>query len=92
VLQQLGLPVPRYAHLPVAVDERGEKLSKQTHAAPIDASRGAAVLCAALRFLGQAPPAQLERARASGVLQWAISHWRRAAVPREASRRYSPER
>jgi glutamyl-Q tRNA(Asp) synthetase len=92
VLQQLGLPVPRYAHLPVAVDARGEKLSKQTHAAPVDAGRGAEVLCAALRFLGHAPPAQLDRAATATVMRWAIAHWRCAAVPRDRTRPYSPER
>jgi glutamyl-Q tRNA(Asp) synthetase len=92
VLQRLGLPVPRYAHLPVAVDERGDKLSKQTHAPPVDESRGAAVLCAALRFLGQAPPAPLDRAGAPAVMHWAIAHWRCAAVPRDRTRPYIPER
>jgi glutamyl-Q tRNA(Asp) synthetase len=92
VLAQLGLPVPRYAHLPVAVDVRGQKLSKQTYATPVDASRGGEVLCAALRFLGQAPPAQLDQAEAAAVMQWAIAHWSRAAVPRERARPYSPER
>src|SRR5882672_12071788 len=36
--QLLGLPRPRYAHLPVAVDAMGEKLSKQTFAAAVDAA------------------------------------------------------
>jgi glutamyl-Q tRNA(Asp) synthetase len=92
VLQQLGWPAPRYLHLPVAVDARGDKLSKQTHAAPVDPSRGAVLLCAALRFLGQAPPPELDRAHADAVMQWAVAHWRLAAVPRERARLYSPER
>ena len=33
----LGVPTPRYLHVPVAVNAAGEKLSKQTRAAPLDA-------------------------------------------------------
>ena len=32
----LGAPTPRYCHVPVAVNERGEKLSKQTLASSIN--------------------------------------------------------
>src|SRR5512134_2356 len=67
----LGYPTPRYLHLPVAINARGEKLSKQTLAAPIDSSPPAAALAAALRFLGQSPPAALERASGGTVLEWA---------------------
>ncbi len=77
----LGLPTPRYLHLPVAIDGRGEKLSKQTLAAPIDGSRPAAALAAALRFLGQSPPAGLERASGRTVLEWAAAHWDRRCIP-----------
>jgi glutamyl-Q tRNA(Asp) synthetase len=77
----LGLPTPRYLHLPVAIDARGEKLSKQTLAAPIDPARPAAALAAALRFLGQAPPAGLERAPVPAVLEWAAAHWDRTRIP-----------
>ncbi len=79
--QLLGLPTPRYVHLPVAVDARGEKLSKQTLAAPIDGSRPGAALAAALRFLGQSPPAELERASGRTVLEWAAAHWDRGRIP-----------
>ena len=61
LIEQLGLPVPRYAHLPVAVNAQGEKLSKQTGAAPIDPARPLPLLVQALRFLGQQPPVDLLR-------------------------------
>ncbi|MDH3513872.1 MAG: tRNA glutamyl-Q(34) synthetase GluQRS, partial [Gammaproteobacteria bacterium] len=32
----LNLPMPDYLHLPVVLNEKGEKLSKQTNAAPLD--------------------------------------------------------
>ncbi len=57
----LGLPTPAYAHLPVAVDAAGEKLSKQTRAAPVDARNPMPALFAAARFLGQNPPDELRR-------------------------------
>ncbi len=79
--QLLGFPTPRYLHLPVAIDARGEKLSKQTLAAPVDGSRPAAALAAALRFLGQSPPAGLERASGRTVLEWASAHWDRGRIP-----------
>jgi glutamyl-Q tRNA(Asp) synthetase len=79
--RRLGFPTPRYLHLPVAVDARGEKLSKQTLAPPIDGSRPGAALVAALRFLGQSPPDALGRAPARRVLEWATAHWDRARIP-----------
>lgn len=80
--QLLGLPTPRYAHLPVAVDADGEKLGKQTRAAPIDPAVPAAALTAALEFLGQSPPPELARASITDCWQWAMEHWRLERVPR----------
>jgi glutamyl-Q tRNA(Asp) synthetase len=85
VLHLLGLPVPRYAHLPVAVNASGEKLSKQTHARAIDASQPARVLGRALRFLGQSPPGQLGDADPGEVWRWAGANWRLERVPRAGS-------
>ena len=76
VLMCLKLPAPRYAHLPVAVDARGEKLSKQTHAPALDASRPAAELMRALSFLNQAPPEDLATAEIGALWRWAIRNWR----------------
>lgn len=90
--QLLGLPTSRYAHLPVAVNERGEKLSKQTLARAIDLRQPALEIVRALRFLGQAVPEEWhdrhERLSASEttppdidtVWQWSIAHWNRARV------------
>jgi glutamyl-Q tRNA(Asp) synthetase len=49
----LGCPEPRYLHVPAAVNGKGEKLSKQTGAQPINAAQGRKAIAAALRFLGQ---------------------------------------
>jgi glutamyl-Q tRNA(Asp) synthetase len=57
----LGLPTPRYLHVPVAVNTAGEKLSKQTGAEPLDLSRPEQELRRALAFLGQ--PGDLAQAR-----------------------------
>lgn len=51
----LGARTPRYAHVPVAVNAAGEKLSKQTGARPLDLSDPQAELARARRFLNQAP-------------------------------------
>lgn len=85
VQQLLGLSQPRYMHLPVAVNERGEKLSKQTFAAPVDATRPQPALVAALAFLGQQPPRELARATVGELWKWAEENWRLERVPRVAS-------
>jgi len=82
IQQLLGLPQPRYAHLPVAVDARGEKLSKQTLALPVDAAQPLPALMAALSFLGQQPPRGLERATVKELWAWVIENWRLDRVPR----------
>ena len=85
-LQQcLGYPQPRYAHLPVAANAAGEKLSKQTLAPALEAGCAAAELVRALSFLGQPVPAELGRARPADVWAWAWENWCFAAIPRQRS-------
>jgi len=68
----LGVPTPRYLHVPVAVNAQGEKLSKQTGARAIDPRKPAEEIAAALRFLGQS-----ERA----TLREALPHWDPSLIP-----------
>ncbi len=49
----LGAPTPGYAHVPVAVNAAGDKLSKQTGAQPLDLADPKRELARARRFLGQ---------------------------------------
>ena len=83
--QLLNLPLPRYSHVPVVVNARGEKLSKQTLAAPVDCARPVPALMATLRFLGQQPPNALAGASVSELWPWAIENWRIDRVPRVRS-------
>ncbi len=83
--EMLGLPQPRYAHLPVAVNAQGEKLSKQTLASPIDAAHPLLYLVDALTFLGQRPPAELASSSTNTLWQWALENWRLYRVPRSLS-------
>lgn len=83
--QLLGLRQPRYAHLPVAVNAAGEKLSKQTFAAPADAAKPLPALVAALSFLGQQPPRDLTRGTVKELWDWALKNWNMTRVPRAAT-------
>ena len=48
----LGLPTPRYLHVPLVLNERGEKLSKQTLAPSLDTADALGALERAARHLG----------------------------------------
>lgn len=79
----LGFSGPDYAHLPVAANPAGEKLSKQTLAQPLRPDRASVELAAALRFLGQPVAVDLARASVAEVWSWAFEHWSFEAIPRQ---------
>jgi glutamyl-Q tRNA(Asp) synthetase len=81
----LGHASPAYAHLPVASNAAGEKLSKQTLARAVEGGDPARVLVDALDFLGQQPPPGLAEAGLAAVWGWARQHWSMARVPRRRS-------
>lgn len=72
---RLGLPHPRYMHLPVAVNGGGEKLSKQTHAEPVEDLDPSLALWRTLHFLLQGPGEELKRASIEDIWSWALAHW-----------------
>lgn len=78
----LGFATPRYAHIPIAVNVVGEKLSKQTLAEPISMSIPEHQLFEALSFLGQRPPAELKSATLAEMWRWAIANWQLENVPK----------
>jgi glutamyl-Q tRNA(Asp) synthetase len=78
--RELGLPTPRYLHVPVAVNAAGEKLSKQTLARAVEPDRAATLLHAALAFLGQPRPAGAEPRE---MLAEAVARWDPARIPRQ---------
>ena len=83
--RMLAYPTPQYTHLPVAVNRSGEKLSKQTLAAPLPERDASAALLRALRFLGQDTPADLATASVPEIWNWARKNWRAEAIPRRRS-------
>ncbi|MDH5649678.1 MAG: tRNA glutamyl-Q(34) synthetase GluQRS [Gammaproteobacteria bacterium] len=79
-LQQcLGLPTPDYLHLPVAITQAGQKLSKQNLAKSISLDNPVPTLMTALEFLGQDPPSDLTF---NEIMAWALNHWCASRIPK----------
>ncbi len=78
--RRLGLPQPRYLHLPVAIDVNGEKLSKQTLAAPLPMDDPVPELIRAWRFLDQ-PWCGESFAAVADFWAWAIPRWDTRRLP-----------
>lgn len=81
----LGLPQPRYLHVPVIVQADGHKLGKSYRSPALAAEQATAQLCRALRALGQQPAQELAGAPAREVLDWATAHWEVRNIPRSRS-------
>ncbi|MGL4577030.1 MAG: tRNA glutamyl-Q(34) synthetase GluQRS [Burkholderiaceae bacterium] len=70
--QHLKLPTPRYMHVPVMVDEAGDKLSKQTLAPAADMQNPLPQLAQAWTHLGFTP---FSAVNVQQFLQEAIARW-----------------
>ena len=79
--RRLGYPALSYLHVPVAINAAGEKLSKQTGAAPLP-DDPAPALFAAWRFLGQELPDGPNVPRTAGDFwSFALPRWNPARLP-----------
>lgn len=73
--QSLNYAPLEYAHLPLILCERGDKLSKQTGARGIGNVADVPLLVECMEFLGQEPPDELERDSLKNFWDWAIENW-----------------
>ena len=73
--QVLGLPTPVYAHIPLVMNDDGQKLSKQNLASSIANAPVLTTLLAALEFLGRTPQAPCNIKDSHELLDWAALHW-----------------
>ncbi len=80
VYRCLGLEPPRYAHLPLVVDDDGRKLSKSDADDPVHHQRPQTALRLVLRALGHEPPAGVRSLES--IWRWALDHWEIERVPK----------
>ncbi|MSM38421.1 MAG: tRNA glutamyl-Q(34) synthetase GluQRS [Geobacter sp.] len=82
----LGCDSPVYGHLPLVTGPGSAKLSKRDNAVSLTGGgdqqpSASALLCAALRFLGQRLPLDLETAPPAEVLAWGVTRFDPSLVP-----------
>jgi glutamyl-Q tRNA(Asp) synthetase len=73
--RQFGLPIPRYAHVPVVVEPDGSKLAKSARSVPADKTAPQTQLLKILRLLKLTPPAALAAAPVAELWAWARADW-----------------
>ena len=83
--QALGLPTPRYLHLPLMLDGNGRKLSKSDAALPVNADDPLPALGAAWRALGQDPASLQGNMGVSSLLAASALSFVPSRLPRGAS-------
>ena len=76
----LQLPTPDYLHVPIVVNDAGQKLSKQTGADAVEAAAAPAMATEILSYLGLSAPAALVGAPPRELWSWAIENWEPALL------------
>lgn len=83
IYELLGVSLPTYVHLPLAVTEPGFKLSKQNHAVAIDKQNPIPTLLKALSFLGHQVPDNINQTSCHSILNWAVNNWCLSNIPQK---------
>lgn len=73
--RELGLPLPRYAHVPVLTEPDDTKLAKSRRSVRVDSVEALPQLLAVFSMLGLPVPASLAGATLAEAWHWAIAHW-----------------
>ncbi|WP_299153599.1 tRNA glutamyl-Q(34) synthetase GluQRS [uncultured Acinetobacter sp.] len=76
--QLLGYPRLSYLHLPLAMNDQGQKLSKQNLAQALNLQQAPLLLKQALQALGQLP---VDMDRPARMLEQAVAQWDIAQIP-----------
>ncbi len=77
----LGLPQPRFGHLPLVMEPDGSKLSKSLGARAVAGWAPGEALERTLGMLGCDPPPGLRHESVGRILDWAVAHWPPASLP-----------
>ena len=78
----LEFSVPKYTHLPLALNPSGEKISKRHHQVSFfDSKTPQYYLHNALIFLGQSPPVELINLPTEAIVNWAVRHFDVNSIP-----------
>ena len=80
LINALGMPMPRYAHIPVLNQRDDIKLSKRDRAVAIDNRVPVLNLASTLHMLGMNPPAWN---KVDDLINWGIDHWDINNVPKQ---------
>lgn len=81
----LNFKQAHYGHIPIIVNQQGQKLSKQGFAPAINTDNASILIHRALEFLGQSPPENKLFPNRQALLKWAIENWDIQAIPKLAN-------
>lgn len=85
--QALGYPTPQYAHVPLIVNEQGQKLSKQTLAKAIASKDASKLIFEVLRLLNQDIPNHIHFKQKSEILECGVKNWQIARLAKQSIER-----
>ncbi|EGU35100.1 glutamyl-Q tRNA(Asp) synthetase [Vibrio ichthyoenteri ATCC 700023] len=79
--KMLGQNPVSYLHLPLALGENGQKLSKQNHAPAVDNLNPKPALLEAMHFLGFDLEVDLVDASLAEIIHWGVQNWHTKQLP-----------